>query len=404
MLTKDLLKYRIKAGVVHPAFIADNHADALGVAEQLVTIAQSSLGLSKAEFEERLQGEVDTQVSSFAGLKKILMDRCVFENDSASAEDLRWTRLIGAQAIRNECEFSTVESYEVAVAAHFDVPFQKVAEDLYSDLPDFRRLIDASDVDAVDLVNRYNCGQVQGLLLGADALNIKIKSPTISMQRSLFRSMKFHQLIVADLRTDESSASKDLEIRVDGPMSIFEHSGMYGAKFANFFPRILHFANWEISAELKLKQKNVRLALSHKSKIKSYVSQSGSYVPEELDKFVGNFNRMKNDWSAEVGGTFIDLGKRCYCFSDLTFRQGAEVSVDIELFHKWHAGQLPKRIEALENAGKRSMIIGVCQKIAKNPEFSSVIDNSAWFAKNGFIFKDFPTTRQVLEALARAER
>jgi predicted nuclease of restriction endonuclease-like RecB superfamily len=387
---------------VYPAFIADENTEAHNVSEQLIAVAQSSLGLSKAEFEERLQGEVDTSIPSFLGLKKLLLDKCVFESDSGSAEDWRWGKLIEAQTLRNQCDFNSVEEYQRAIAAHFDMAFEKIGERLYSDLPDYRQLLDVSEASPADLINRYNCGQVQGLLLGADALVIKIKAPSISLQRGFFRSLKFHQLVVADLRNGETTASKDLEIRVDGPMSIFEHSGTYGAKFANFFPRILHFPNWEISADLKLKQKAVRLTLNEKSKIKSYLSVATSYVPEELDKFVEGFNRAAKGWRAEIGGNFIDLGQHCHCFSDLTFRQDPGAVVEVELFHKWHAGQLSHRIEVLEKTAKKSMVIGVCQKIAKSEELEKIIANSPWFAKNGFFFKDFPTTRSVMEVLARA--
>ncbi len=400
MLTKDLLKFRVRSGVIHPTFVSEDNSVAHAAAQELLAIANSAVGQSRADLEERLK-DLDHQITAFPGFKKILLDHCQFEEDTASAEDIRWARLIGAQAIRNQCDFATLADYQAALAAHFDLSFMQISEGLFSDLPEQRKLLSINLGEASDLIHRYNCQQVQGLLLKAENLRLKIKSADIGLRRSLFRSLKFHQLLVTNLKEVEANRSDDLEILVNGPLSMFEHSALYGIKFANFFPKILDFPKWELSADIELKQKVGRLVLSEKNKIRSYRQANSDYVPEELGKFVESFNRQKKEWKAEISGNFIDLGRESYCCADLRFCHPRREPVEMELFHKWHAGQLSQRLEILQQSDQSSFLIGVCQRVAKSPEICQVLDNSSWFARYGFVFKDFPSSRQIQDMLNR---
>lgn len=402
MLTRELLKHKTRGTKVFPEFVAPDDVSIGEGCKGLIAVLGESIGQVRDVVEERL-GAALAAVGNYPGLVKILLDRCKFDADFEAAEHARWQYFVAAQTLRNDGGYAALGDFQEAIGAHFDRKFSQISNDLYADLPGTRQLLSVEPISHTELINRYNCGQVQGLLLGAKQLTFRCKLPSIGSQRAFYRTLKFHQLIIADYSMSDLATGRQVEVRLEGPGTIFESNATYGAKFANILPHFLHFPEWELTAEVSAKKKNFTLALKHSAALKSYLAPSAVYVPEEIGALVAAFNRASADWKAELGGNFIDLGGRGYAVSDLAFCREGRQGRDIELFHKWHAHQLLARLQQLENCRQMALIIGVSKAIATKPEVARVLDKSQWFAKNGFIFRDFPSTRQLLEVLNREE-
>ena len=63
--------------------------------------------------------------------------------------------------------------------------------------------------------------------------------------------------------------------------------------------------------------------------------------------FVAHFRQTSDVWKIVPDAPpFLDLGGQTFLFPDLTFSNGSQ-TVHLELFHKWHEGQLKDRLAFL---------------------------------------------------------
>ncbi|MEZ4741467.1 MAG: DUF790 family protein [Bdellovibrionota bacterium] len=399
MLTKDLIKCKVRSNKIHPQFVNKD--------ENLTTLARNLLGFldeisnistpankTRKEIEKALLDNFDISIPIFPGLKKILFDHCVWQEDDENIQDKRWQWLLEAQMLRGRLNFASPISYQKAISEHFDKDFTQIRDIIYSDLPENKLLASAPQIDPLDLINRYNVALVQGLLLKAFTLKIKLKNLTTIQKRNFFRAIKFHQLMVNISETDHLQQDA-IQITIDGPMHLFKNAGSYGDKFANFFPHILHLSNWELIAELEWKRKKVILSLSEKNNLTSHYKEKSGFIPEEFNYFIESFNKSCSYWQAKIGESFINIGSQSYCFPDIEFFGINKEKLAFELFHKWHKGQLLHRLKSLQKHSEHTMIIGVCRSISKQKEIADALNNSLIFQNNGILFRDFPTPNAV---------
>ncbi|NRA44642.1 MAG: hypothetical protein HRU09_06760 [Oligoflexales bacterium] len=102
----------------------------------------------------------------------------------------------------------------------------------------------------------------------------------------------------------------------------------------------------------------------------------------------------------KTGSTIISLRKQSYCFPDLCFSHSGKEPVYVELFHKWHKGQLEHRLQTLEKNPARNLLVGVARNLFKIPAVKKYVNNSSWFGDNGVLFSDFPSVKSVLTTLS----
>ncbi len=374
MLTKEHLKYRVRKDQVKPVLIAADDAAARATAQAMLAVFQDAVGMSLSDLDEAAVAVADGDMGrAFA---KLLTDACGMADDDGETAAWRWDVLVQAQC-------RVVTSY------------------------------DGMDDDM--LIRRYNCAQVQGLLLRARRVVIRLKDAALGDKRELFRQLKFHQLI--GLVRDEAGV---VEVELSGPLSIFEQSATYGMRLANFFPHLPLLPRWEITADLKLKEREVSLTLGEKSGLLSVYRQRSVYIPEELQAFVAAFNEREYGWQASVGGEFVPLGQESYCFPDLTLTtsvvskhaglalpKGKKANspepsnrvVHVELFHRWHAKALLGRLQVLDKKPVSGLLLGVAKNLAKSPDLAPLLQASPWFNKFGFVFSEFPTPKTVAALL-----
>lgn len=398
MLTKDLLRYRFRAEKVMPTLIDPKSEELLGMAQTIVDAFTNAQGLEQGELEEQLE-ELGLPASPIkAGLEKLSLDRCEFAENDGAAEERRWEVFTAAERMRREGSFATHQVYAESVALEVGTNLQDLQNSLYSDLPEHRKLKAFKSISPEMLLHRLNCAQVQGLLLRSTWITISSKNVTIEAKRKFFRALKFHQLLslVSDHGDDGA-----IHISLSGPLSIFQEAQVYGNRVANFFPHVLHLANWHLRAELTIDGKKVELSLSEKCGIKSHYENSGGYIPPELLICLDTFNEKYGDWHAEPGKSFIHLGQQSYCFPDITVKQkSTNNEVHFELFHRWHAGQLENRLKVLEESDIMNLRIGVCRSLTKSAEVKIFLENCRFFTKSGFVFKDFPTSEHLWKTLS----
>ena len=399
MLTKDLLNYRNRKDRVSPVFIAADDPVLGSLAEGLIEHFRCGIGSTLGDLDEEIGEGSWSDHFLTPALKKLLADRCEEADDDGEIAARRWLVLQGAERLRQEGKQKTLQDYQEAVAASASLALAEVKERLYGDLAEFRIVKSFDPITPSALLHRYNCAQVQGLLLQAQSVEVRFKGASIADKRRFFRCLKFQRLLST---TSPGNTPDEVVCHLSGPLKIFQNTQSYGMRLANFFPYILQLPKWELTAEIKLQQKTQSLVLNEKIGIASHYKMFAPVVPQELTAFTEAFNAKSQDYKAALGEDFLNLGKQSYCCPDVTFTAPGGRKVHLEIFHRWHAGQLAGRLEVLKASPSAvPLMIGVAQEVASDKKVEPLLAASSWFDHHGFVFKNLPTPKAVQQALLR---
>ncbi len=408
MLTKDLLRYKIQNGQIHPQFINPTDTTLLAIAEQLIAVFEKSSDTSRATLLETSKHIVDSTPGAPVvkrGLEKLLLDRTEF--DTTPNEELiafrqklfmETSRLLSQEQFENYADYQRKVSGTMAEAPRSEVaPIEgeDLAAKLYGDLPSCQPVLAFKTLSAEHLLHRYNAAQVQGLLLHSNSLTLKLADSMTAELRQLFKYLRFNQLL-STIRKEEER----YQITVDGPLNLFYKTKRYGMNLANFFIAVLHQPRWELTAEIQFRNKQCyQLSVNESCGIKPIAQQFLAYIPEDIQLFQTMLGNKTDDWQIRPGSQFIPLPGDLYCFPDyqLVHKNGVETS--IELFHPWHQGHLIARLNTLTEQRDVSLILGVSKELEKKPLIEEALAASAYFSQFGFIFRDVPTIRTLLPIL-----
>lgn len=397
MLTKNLVKYRVRAGKIFPKLITKKDREsALSLASEMMNPFNSSTDLTMFELESLWEADGCQLNNYFQAFKKILFDSLDVSQVQESVEEKRWEWIHEAQSMRQKHYFESVESFKEQFSFEVGEPEESINENLYRDLPEFRTVKLTTLIEPEQLVERFNLSQVQGLLIRASWLKIKCPSISLEERRALIRSVKFHRLI-GEFSSDLGSVSKGFELKLTGPLSVLDNSQSYGVKFAHFLPRVLTLKDWEISAEITVDTKKERylLEVNQGTGLKSDKPLLKSYIPPEFQQLLQSFNELYDHWNIQAGDEAFHLGEGFYCFPDFILSSTSGEKIYMELFHKWHCGQLKNRLEMLEKSGDKRLVLAVCRSIAKKKNIKALIERYQQFDEISILFTDFPSLKAV---------
>ena len=272
-----------------------------------------------------------------------------------------------------------------------------LSETLYADLPDFRVLKNYKAYSADGLIDRYNCAQIQGLLIRSKRIKFKIYKSSKVEKRRLIQKLRF-----LGLMADISVNGDEMVLEVSGPMSIFDGANAYGLKIANFFPYILLFQKWSLEADVEISRKRLSLEVDSKKKISSHYKDFTGHIPEEYEKISLMIDKAKaNDgWKAQVCEDFLNLGQESYCFPDMEFSKDSSEKVYMEIFHKWHFAELKRRLSVLEKSSPKPLVLAVQKNLTKKDGLDKRLEKLAENGAQGITIFGFPTAKAVLTQLA----
>ncbi|MBF0440989.1 MAG: DUF790 family protein [Oligoflexales bacterium] len=403
MLTKDLLRYKIRGKNIFPLFIDPNKLSIRDLAGNLHKIYEKSIGLNEKELSEIIDESQFSGGDLLPAFKKLLDDRCEFEEDAGTIEAFRKNLIFESQRLRKEKVFEKYGDFQDYFAVNQKLDFLTIREKIYSDLPEYRRILNFNGFGAEILPHRYNCALIQGLLLRAKNLRIFIEGTTVTQRRFFFNMLKFNRLF-ADILENRNEV--DFSVEISGPLAIFDLSKAYGIRLANFFPYILHLAKWRIEAEVDWSLKKYVLDVSSdRIEIKSHYSKKEFYIPEEFGYFIESFNKISEQysagWSVKYGEGIVNFGGGFYIIPDFTFQRGGSI-VHMELFHRWHANQLAGRLKKLakEPINNNGLVIGICKSLKNSHECTEMAGEAEGLGAKVFWFNNMPTPKVVLSKLS----
>lgn len=409
MLTRDLLRFRIMNSYAKPQFVNVNDEALLEFASQIISVYDPEAGMIRSEIEESILPLLKSckDIKFAKGINKIMLDRCEFSAPS----DIDYTAMrkdifkSSAKLIKSgPCP--DLMQFRDSIVAQNEETLHFVQKGIYSDLPDNETLKSVKQIFTKELLERYNCSLVQSLLLHCSEIEIEIEEPEPAKMRKMLKYLKFFRLLAQINKTKGSKVSDGmpdgLEIKVNGPASIFENTQKYGLQLASFFPAVCDMKKWKLKAVIKINDKELKLSLDESTGLVSHYKNFTSYVPEEIVMFHKLFKEKAEGWEICGHASFLNLGSQELVFPDFSFRETSSGrTIHLELFHRWHATHLEELFSACEKNPGIPLIIGVDKFLADKPKTAEMLANSEFFQESGFTFRDFPGVDKVLGVLRK---
>ncbi len=400
MLTSDLVRARAKAGELVPRYLdAKTRERMLPVARALVHAFTSSQGSTRVAIEERIATiDIPARDRPIAfGLKKLCEDRATFDV-ALGLDPVR---------VRRELFLRAAAAHRAVVpSAHFDrdavveevakllaASAEAVDAAMFADLADSHRLISFDPLGAEELLDRYDVGLVQALLLRASELDVQVRRASPSVVRRIFRAARFLGLLHATKRTEDG-----YHFRFDGPMSLFEGGQRYGLKLASFFPRILEASSFVATATVAHGPAKTRLLLrvDETAGLRARGDHDEGPRPE-IEALVRAFRLLGSDWEVAETDQIIALPGEVVVVPDLLFSNrttGEEVL--FELFGFWSRAAVFQRIELIRRGFPGRILLAVSKTLRVSEELLEEGD-----AGELIVFKTALSAKEVLARLSR---
>ena len=402
MLTADLIRARVVKGEVRPRYVSAQDVDVLALAGVMAETFRAHLGRRRADLDAalaELTGE-GTDYLLHRGLAKLLFDRSTYEVRSpVEPQDLRRAVFEASAAVHPPVRVAdalhpvTRDDVLARVAEKLGVEVAAVEQGLYADLEDEQVMSEAPELAGEALVQRYNVALAQAALLRATRLVVHLDEGDPARYRQLFRWVKFYRLI----HRAERAEGGGWRLTLDGPVSVFQQSNKYGLQLAEFLPALLLFPSWRAEAELRWgpQKKDFLFKVSHGEGLVSHLPDKGAYVTKEEQWVLDRFAALKSPWTLSREGSLIDLDGRGVLIPDFVARHPDGREALVEVLGFWRKETLQARLELLQAAGPKNLVVAVPWKLRGGAEDEVVAGMEALF------FKEVIVARELLERVER---
>lgn len=391
MLTKDLLIHRRVKDRIHPRLVDPEDAALLSLGARLTQVLAEAPDETRdhvvARLAEEIAGAPKPKVAK--GLVKLVLDSLELEEPPEAVGTDRLEALLGAaEVLRALSESARPEDYEAALAAK--LPLEELRAGLYRDLPGARRVVKVRSLSSAGLLHRYNLAQVQGLVLHADRVRVEIPEANVLELRRVLRWLRFCRLVS---QVEPTEAGFRLE--VEGPGRILDGAKRYGLQLAEFVAVVPVLSRFRLTAEVRMRGKRPSLLeLDESAGLVSPHEHALGHVPESIAR-AAEALQDHPDWRLDPDPAPRHVGAKEMCVPDLAFEhRRTGVRYDVELFHRWHAAALGRRLEQLATRPETGLILGV--------ERALRVEDEKLSAAKVFRFRDFVRFEQF-EALLEAE-
>jgi predicted nuclease of restriction endonuclease-like RecB superfamily len=277
----------------------------------------------------------------------------------------------------------------------FGLAVGEVREKIFSDLPSARFIKSFESMTSCDLIDLFNLSMVKTILCFANDVTLELKNPSLAVKRAVMQQLRFYRL-VGEPSVDASTSL--FRVDVSGPLDVFGSSGGYSQRMANFFAFIATLQEWSLEANIKWKNKPLKMSLDHKSGVGAGLTKStGAFIPPEFKHVIEAF-KDDDRFVVSAGDKFIDFGSEEYCFPDFVINHAGKTFF-VELFHGSHKGQLERRLKVLMRGTRRDVLLGVERSLLKDKKLKELVETSEWFKNGGFLFSQFPTPGAIKKAV-----
>jgi uncharacterized protein len=387
MLTKDLLRYRIEAGQISPAFLNLSSPRYLQAARELSGIFSQHIGQTQGALEQAIEkyAASRTDYRILRGLAKVLTSAAEFETTGADAAALR--NSVFEQAASNwpvvRRKSSPLENDRQAVletvAGRAGLTVAQLEEKLYADLPERRRLIRLTTLPEPEaLIARYNLELARGLLYWAERLVIEIEDS----YQDVFRYLKLCRLMHTITRRESG-----YRLELDGPLSLLRGTLRYGLKMAVFLPALVLCRTWRMEAVIVKGGERLIFALDDTSQLVSHFRRFPVFDSQLEHDFAADFGQafeqQPHGWQLARADVVIPLERNEVMIPDFTLRKPSARNnreVYLEIVGFWTPEYLSRKIAKVRAARLDNLILAVSKQLALGEDAAQEL-NVLWFAK-----------------------
>lgn len=401
MLTREHLLLKRRNGSLKLAFQSPD-APVLALCRAMLAVFREGAqeAVTREELEERLEPLLKSSpalAKVAAALAKILTDHSEFavRNAPENCAELR-RELLERAGILLGSPPADYELYRKTVLRQTPPEL-----DFYGDLPDYESLVAAPAWTPEELLNRCNVALVQAALLYASSLRLTLEAATPMELRKFMRRLKFFRLL-AEVR---KISGNRIDLAVSGPGAIFGENRKYGLQLAAFFPAVLLMKAWRLRAEITLREGAPEiLSLSaDKCPCRSYLQRWSTFVPEEVALFLRSFQEQVREWRCDPDAPLPEIAGEGAVFPDFSFVAADDPGriVHVEIFHRWHAAPLEKRLEFLAARPETPLLLGIDRfLLGKNGE-EAFLTAHPGLENHLFFFSNYPGVERVKRMLDR---
>jgi len=405
MLTADHVDARRKSGeLVLRRLDAKGLAEAHELAEAYLATTREHVGRTREELTESWK-EIATRASNrrlAAGLEKLVDDACGFDVDDAlDPVALRRTLFLRATELRRargDARPFEREAVLADVATSMGRTPAELDAALFSDLRGEHVLRAAPVLNAASLVDAYELGQAQAVLLRAVRVTCEVKAASPAAMRSFFAQMKFHRLLFTVTR----QASGGFTIAIDGPFSMFESVTKYGLRLALVLPALRSLESWTLTADVRWGKERESLVfrLSSADAREHAATDASPHLSDEVQVLLDGARALEkagSPWHAEVANVLLDHPGLGVCIPDLVLRPaGGGEPVYVEVLGFWSRDAVWRRIELAQQGLGARIVFCASARLRVSAE---VLADDASAAL--YVFKGKPSARALLERVER---
>ncbi len=245
-----------------------------------------------------------------------------------------------------------------------EVLLEQVRDGLYADLAENKILTNFDAPSPVDLLNRYNLSQVQGIFYKASQLILNAHRNVPGEYKLLFRYLKLFQLMAYI----EGDADHGFTITVDGPTSLFHPSTRYGLAIAKLIPALLHVTKWSLAATLQTRDaytntwKTGRFTLNSECGLVSHYSKGKPYDSMLESSFADKWDALKTDWVLEREVDLVPIpGSVMIPDFRLIHPDGRDFLLEIVGY--WRPEYLQKKFYQVRRSGCDNLILAISERL-----------------------------------------
>jgi uncharacterized protein len=363
MLTADLALSWQRGDQIKPRYIDTDDEEYVRAAEDLIALFAEHEGEARASLEESLQDYVGTgtDYKILRGLIKLLTDRCEFETSApADPSEIRRAVFLKARALHPVVGEDARSQVVAEAARELACAPGALLDALYADLPEHQRLTTFETSTPTELLDLYNVAQAQALLYRAVEMRLRLEPQSAEGYRELFGAIKAYRLI----HTVKGNSREGYEVRLDGPVSIFQRSQKYGIQMAVFLPALLLCKGWRMRAEIQAKRGRSAFfeMTSRQTRLRSHYLSIQGYENPVIEKLASTWDRKAAGWTLEPSGEVIDLGDSAF-IPDFVLRREDGARVLLEVLGFWTPEHLRERLLEFDHAGIKNFILAAWDEL-----------------------------------------
>ena len=354
MLTPDLVRTRRTGNKLKLLPLQPHERErALLMANSLLACTRAHVGQTRETWEEAMQAYAQGSIAEkqlALALTKLIEDDVVFdaiENDRAETirRDL-FTKTAVFRKQQTENQAFPRQQLLQETANAYEMSIEQLENCLYADLRSAHRISYAPAHSHEHLIDLYEQGQAQAILLRAASVQVDITCDSVAAYRNFFRKIKFLRL----LARIEPLHKSQYRLQVEGPFRLFEATTKYGLQLALLFPILQQCQEFKLIADIRWGKQRMPLVFEWTGGSKQYTRQDEqNSVSEEVATLLQKWEQHSPEWSVEVCPELLLLPGCGICIPDLQFvhRKTGEV-IYLEVLGFWSREAVWKRIEAVQ--------------------------------------------------------